>query len=210
MTRGATERELDKRHAFYTPLPWVLRCHMTMDKIFGLGWREQVVWDFACGDNNMTKWSPYEFRELYRSDVEKRYDTQPDFLYDATTIDEDKMPEGLRKAIVEQKPVILFTNIPFGVVGQRVLKNFVALKKKYNARFIWACISNGGFITHDRSGFCDNFFNVYMFAFPSTEFEGIKSKWPVFFTVWFSKRDGDPEFQYRQEQFPCLFVEVKK
>lgn len=37
-----------------------------------------------------------------------------------------------------------------------------------------------------------------------------KEKWPVFFTVWFSKRDGDPEFQYRQEQFPCLFVEVKK
>lgn len=178
-------RESEKLHIIYTPFVWVERCHHFMHRIFGDSWYDQVVWDLSCGDRAMTK--DHSFSKLLSSDI--RPEVNPDFVYDATKIDEQKMPETLVRALKNRYPIIIFTNTPFGVVGKRVRKMIVDLKNKYNARIIFACITNL-FVTNRskiEDEWVDNFHFLSGFMFQSTEFPELKSSWPVIFSVWIGR-----------------------
>lgn len=118
---------------FYTPTIWVDEAHKMVSEQFGEDWKEKyVVWDPASGTGNLTR--DYKFKELYcstlnGSDVETMAQSgynpestrfQYDFLSDGIIdgkIDvknDDKLPEGLKNAILEGKEIIIFMNPPYG------------------------------------------------------------------------------------------------
>jgi len=105
---------------FYTPTLFVDYAHKMLCEKFGEDWKEKyVVWDNCCGTKNLTR--DYRFNELYCSTLEsaelaisERYNKegtafQFDFLNDSL----DKLPEGLKKALEENKPIIFFINPPY-------------------------------------------------------------------------------------------------
>jgi hypothetical protein len=155
-----------------------------MRRIFGESWYEQVVWDLSCGERAMTK--DHNFTELYSSDIDEK--VEPDFVYDAMELNLDKMPKGLKEAITQRKPVIIFTNTPFGQVGWKIRRMIEQLKTEYNARVIFACITNGFFngIKEPESWF-DNFHYITGFMFESREFPDLDASFPIMFSVWISK-----------------------
>lgn len=181
------QRELDKKHAVYTPFVWVEECHSCMNRIFGKSWYDQVVWDLSCGEKAMTK--DHAFSKLYSSDIDAS--VEPDFIYDAMTLDESKMPESLVQAFKSRTPVIIFTNTPFGVVGERIRKMVAEIKEKYDAMVIFACITNLFMNSRHIDYWLDNFHYLYGFMFESTEFPDLKAEWPVLFSVWVSKNEGE-------------------
>ena len=159
-----------------------------MRRIFGESWYDQVVWDLSCGDRAMTK--DHSFRELYSSDIDEK--VEPDFVYDAMELDLDKMPAGLQSAIKERKPLIIFTNTPFGQVGWKIRRMVEQLKTEYNARVIFACITNNfvGSVKEPETWF-DNFHYIAGFMFESREFPELKASFPISFSIWISKGTED-------------------
>ena len=105
---------------FYTPTLFVDYAHKMIAEQFGEDWKEKyVVWDNCCGTKNLTR--DYYFKELYSSTLEnaelaisERYNRegvsfQFDFLNDSL----DKLPQGLKSALEENKPIIFFLNPPY-------------------------------------------------------------------------------------------------
>ena len=105
---------------FYTPTLFVDYAHKMIAEQFGEDWKEKyVVWDNCCGTKNLTR--DYYFKELYCSTLENaelaisdRYNRegvsfQFDFLNDSL----DKLPQGLKSALEENKPIIFFLNPPY-------------------------------------------------------------------------------------------------
>ena len=100
---------------FYTPTLFVDYAHKMIAEQFGEDWKEKyVVWDNCSGTKNLTR--DYYFKELYCSTLENaelaisdRYNRegvsfQFDFLNDSL----DKLPQGLKSALEENKPIIFF------------------------------------------------------------------------------------------------------
>ena len=105
---------------FYTPTLFVDYAHKMIVEQFGEDWKEKyVVWDNCSGTKNLTR--DYYFKELYCSTLENaelaisdRYNRegvsfQFDFLNDSL----DKLPQGLKSALEENKPIIFFLNPPY-------------------------------------------------------------------------------------------------
>jgi hypothetical protein len=105
---------------FYTPTLFVDYAHKMISEQFGEDWKEKfVVWDNCSGTKNLTR--DYYFKELYCSTLEKaeleiseRYNKEAvafqfDFLNDSL----DKLPEGLKEALENNKPIIFFINPPY-------------------------------------------------------------------------------------------------
>lgn len=105
---------------FYTPTLFVDYAHKMIAEQFGEDWKEKyVVWDNCSGTKNLTR--DYYFKELYCSTLENaelaisdRYNRegvsfQFDFLNDSL----DKLPQGLKSALEENKPIIFFLNPPY-------------------------------------------------------------------------------------------------
>ena len=105
---------------FYTPTLFVDYAHKMIAEQFGEDWKEKyVVWDNCSGTKNLTR--DYYFKELYCSTLENaelaisdRYNRegvsfQFDFLNDSL----DKLPQGLKSALEENKPIIFFMNPPY-------------------------------------------------------------------------------------------------
>lgn len=105
---------------FYTPTLFVDYAHKMIAEQFGEDWKEKyVVWDNCSGTKNLTR--DYYFKELYCSNLENaelaisdRYNRegvsfQFDFLNDSL----DKLPQGLKSALEENKPIIFFLNPPY-------------------------------------------------------------------------------------------------
>lgn len=105
---------------FYTPTLFVDYAHKMIAEQFGEDWKEKyVVWDNCSGTKNLTR--DYYFKELYSSTLEnaelaisERYNRegvsfQFDFLNDSL----DKLPQGLKSALEENKPIIFFLNPPY-------------------------------------------------------------------------------------------------
>lgn len=105
---------------FYTPTLFVDYAHKMIAEQFGEDWKEKyVVWDNCSGTKNLTR--DYYFKELYCSTLENaelaisdRYNRegvsfQFDFLNDSL----DKLPQGLKSALEENKPIIFFINPPY-------------------------------------------------------------------------------------------------
>jgi hypothetical protein len=127
---------------FFTPTIWVDESHKMISEQFGEDWKEKyVVWDGSSGTGNLTR--DYKFKELYcstlnGSDIETMNQAgynpeatkfQYDFLNDGIIdgkidIENDtKLPEGLKKALLEGKEIIFFMNPPYGSSGEAGAKS---------------------------------------------------------------------------------------
>ena len=111
---------------FYTPTLFVDHAHKMISEQFGEDWKERfVVWDNCCGTKNLTR--DYSFNELYCSTLEEaelhiseRYNREAtafqfDFLNDTL----DKLPQGLKDALENNKPIIFFINPPYATAGNQ-------------------------------------------------------------------------------------------
>jgi hypothetical protein len=122
-----------RKGEFFTPTIWVDEAHKMITDAFGENWKQEyIVWDPACGTLNLTR--NYKFRELYCSTIEESdlrtadqmgYNPeavkfQYDFLNDGIVdgkIDiegDDKLPHGLKNALLEGKKIIVLMNPPYG------------------------------------------------------------------------------------------------
>ena len=114
------EKDKRRKGQFYTPTLFVDHAHKMISEQFGEDWKERfVVWDNCCGTKNLTR--DYYFNELYSSTLEnaelqigERYNKegvafQFDFLNDSL----DKLPQGLKDALEQNKPIIFFINPPY-------------------------------------------------------------------------------------------------
>lgn len=125
-----------RKGEFFTPTIWVDEAHKMITQAFGENWKEEyVVWDPASGTLNLTR--DYSFKELYCSTIEasdlqtadqmgynpEAVKFQYDFLNDGIVdgkIDiegDTKLPEGLKRALLECKKMIVFMNPPYGTAG---------------------------------------------------------------------------------------------
>lgn len=132
-----------RKGEFFTPTIWVDEAHKLISENLGADWKDKyVVWDPAWGTGNLTR--DYKFKELYCSTIEatdihtanqmgynpEAVKFQYDFLNDGIfenpetgeleiNIDLDtKMPEGLKKAIKEGKPIVILMNPPYAAAGE--------------------------------------------------------------------------------------------
>ena len=141
---------------FYTPTLFVDYAHKMIAEQFGEDWKEKyVVWDNCSGTKNLTR--DYYFKELYCSTLENaelaisdRYNRegvsfQFDFLNDSL----DKLPQGLKLALEENKPIIFFLNPPYskntggGKLGATSEKNcYTPIREEMNKNKIGACSAN--------------------------------------------------------------------
>ena len=118
---------------FFTPAIWVDEAHKMISEQFGEDWKEKyVVWDCAWGTGNLTR--DYKFNELYCStlsqgeiDVANNNRVNPeatkfqyDFLNDGIidgkidVLNDPKLPQGLKDAILNGKEIIFLINPPYG------------------------------------------------------------------------------------------------
>ena len=115
-----------KQGEFFTPAIWVNKAHEYIASVYGENWKEEyIVWDPAWGTGNLTR--DYQFKELYVStlnqsdiDTANQMGYNPEavkFQYDFLNDDYSKLPEGLRKAIEENRKIIVFMNPPYKFSG---------------------------------------------------------------------------------------------
>lgn len=120
---------------FYTPTLFVDYAHKMISETLGENWKnEYVVWDNCCGTKNLTR--DYRFKELYCSTLEKaeldiseKYNPEAesfvfDFLNDPIVgrdslmgVYDDKLPKGLKDALLENKPIVFLLNPPYGMAS---------------------------------------------------------------------------------------------
>ncbi len=126
-------KEIERRfHGdFWTPTIWADRAIQMMTEDLGSNWRDEyIVWDPAAGTKNLTR--DYHFKHLFSStlhqseiDMSKQYNPdsisfQYDFLNDDIDINPNsdprdlKMPTTLFEALKADKPIIFYTNPPYG------------------------------------------------------------------------------------------------
>jgi len=123
-------QEIHRRRtgAFFTPSIWVDEAHKMIAEQFGEDWKEKyVVWDCSCGTLNLTR--DYVFKELYCSTISQSdldlatsngfnpeaVKFKLDFLND---LDETHLPEGLRRAFAEKRPILFLNNPPYGTANE--------------------------------------------------------------------------------------------
>ena len=130
---------------FYTPTLFVDYAHKMISEALGDNWKDEyVVWDNCCGTKNLTR--DYRFKELYCSTLENaeleissRYNPEAvsfqfDFLNDTIAgrdslsgVYDDKLPKGLKDALLENKPIVFLLNPPYGkATGSRTGGNIDA------------------------------------------------------------------------------------
>ena len=125
--------ELDRRFKgdFWTPTIWADEAMKMMENDLGADFRDKyVVWDPAAGTKNLTR--DYKFKNLFSStihqseiDMSKQYNInaisfQYDFLNDDIDVNPNsdprdlKMPKELFEALKADKPIVFYTNPPYG------------------------------------------------------------------------------------------------
>jgi hypothetical protein len=139
-----------RKGEFFTPTIWVDEAHKMISEAFGENWKEEyVVWDPASGTLNLTR--DYKFKELYCSTIEEsdlktaeqmKYNPeavkfQYDFLNDGIVdgkIDiegDKKLPEGLKRALLEGKKIIVLMNPPYGTAGVQSVDSKAGISKTF-------------------------------------------------------------------------------
>jgi hypothetical protein len=131
---------------FFTSTIWVDKAHEYISSVFGEDWKDKyVVWDPAWGTGNLTR--DYKFKELYcstlnQSDIDTAnqmgYNSEAvKFQFDFLNDTDEKLPQGLIKAIKEGKKIIVFMNPPYkfsgsgeGKGGTKGLKNVISQNMK--------------------------------------------------------------------------------
>ena len=192
---------------FYTPTLFVDYAHKMISETLGENWKnEYVVWDNCCGTKNLTR--DYRFKELYCSTLEKaeldiseKYNSEAesfvfDFLNDPIVgrdslmgVYDDKLPNGLKDALLENKPIVFLLNPPYGMAsgfagidagvsdtlvkkqmqkenieGSEFIKQFlwriVDLKRKFNLTNLYiACFTNPTWLIKPKS---ENFRKLFL------------------------------------------------
>lgn len=129
--------DADRRNSgdFWTPTMFVDYAHDMISKKLGEDWKEKyVVWDNCCGSLNLTR--DYKFSELYcstlyQSELNIGADYNPeatkfqfDFLNDEIVsknsllgVYNDKLPKGLKDALINNKPIVFFINPPYATAN---------------------------------------------------------------------------------------------
>ena len=129
--------DADRRNSgdFWTPTIFVDYAHDMISKKLGEDWKEKyVVWDNCCGSLNLTR--DYKFGELYcstlyQSELNIGADYNPeatkfqfDFLNDEIVsknsllgVYNDKLPKGLKDALINNKPIVFFINPPYATAN---------------------------------------------------------------------------------------------
>ena len=130
--RFIDDKERRNKGQFYTPKLFADYAHKMISEVLGDNWKDEyVVWDNCCGTKNLTR--DYKFKELYCSTLEKTeldisaqfnpeaVSFQFDFLNEPiagreslTGVYDDKLPKGLKDALLENKPIVFFINPPYG------------------------------------------------------------------------------------------------
>lgn len=114
--------DADRRNSgdFWTPTVFVDYAHNMISKSLGEDWKEKyVVWDNCCGSLNLTR--DYKFGELYcstlyQSELNIGAEYNPEaikFQFDFLNDNLDKLPKGLKGALLENKPIVFFLNPPY-------------------------------------------------------------------------------------------------
>ena len=130
--RFIDDKERRNKGQFYTPKLFADYAHKMISEELGDNWKDEyVVWDNCCGTKNLTR--DYKFKELYCSTLEKdeldisaQFNTEAvsfqfDFLNEPIAgrdclsgVYDDKLPKGLKDALLENKPIVFFINPPYG------------------------------------------------------------------------------------------------
>ena len=132
--------DADRRNSgdFWTPTMFVDYAHDMISKKLGEDWKEKyVVWDNCCGSLNLTR--DYKFGELYcstlyQSELNIGADYNPeatkfqfDFLNDEIVsknsllgVYNDKLPKGLKDALINNKPIVFFINPPYATSANKM------------------------------------------------------------------------------------------
>ena len=132
--------DADRRNSgdFWTPTVFVDYAHDMISKSLGEDWKEKyVVWDNCCGSLNLTR--DYKFGELYCStlyqselNIGAEYNPEAtkfqfDFLNDEIAgkdsllgVYNDKLPKGLKDALLENKPIVFFLNPPYATSANKM------------------------------------------------------------------------------------------
>ena len=132
--------DADRRNSgdFWTPTMFVDYAHDMISKKLGEDWKEKyVVWDNCCGSLNITR--DYKFGELYcstlyQSELNIGADYNPeatkfqfDFLNDEIVsknsllgVYNDKLPKGLKDALINNKPIVFFINPPYATSANKM------------------------------------------------------------------------------------------
>ncbi len=126
------DKERRSKGQFYTPKLFADYAHELISNTLGDNWKDEyVVWDNCCGTKNLTR--DYRFKELYCSTLENaeleissRYNPEAvsfqfDFLNDTIAgkdslsgVYDDKLPKGLKDALLQNKPIVFLLNPPYG------------------------------------------------------------------------------------------------
>lgn len=134
--RFIDDKERRNKGQFYTPKIFADYAHKMISEELGNNWKDEyVVWDNCCGTKNLTR--DYRFKELYCSTLEnaeleissqfnpEAVSFQFDFLNEPiagreslTGVYDDKLPKGLKDALLKNKPIVFFINPPYGAPGQ--------------------------------------------------------------------------------------------
>ena len=132
---------LDERSfkgAYYTPLAVVDKAYDKLAETLGDNWQNSyIVWDMCCGVGNL-EIKHSNPRNIYMSTLDKadvdvmkatktcvaaqrfQYDYLNDDITDYGTIDytlTNKVPDSLRKAIADNKKILVLINPPYGEAG---------------------------------------------------------------------------------------------
>ena len=109
---------------FWTPTILNDHAHKMMCEQFGDDWKEKyVVWDPCCGGKNMTR--DYYFNELYCStlfeselEIASNYNKEAtSFKFDFLNQQLDELPQNLREALENDRPLIFFMNPPYATAN---------------------------------------------------------------------------------------------
>ena len=124
--RLVTEMKRRRTGEFFTPSDWVDESQKMITEQLGEDWRDKyVVWDASAGTCNLTR--NYKFKELYSStleqadiDISNETGYNPEatkFQFDFLNDGLDKLPDGLKKALEQNKPIVFYNNPPYGTAN---------------------------------------------------------------------------------------------
>ena len=134
--RFIDDKERRNKGQFYTPKLFADYAHKMISEVLGDNWKDEyVVWDNCCGTKNLTR--DYKFKELYCSTLEKdeldisaQFNPEAEsFVFDflnepiagresLTGVYDDKLPKGLKDALLQNKPFVFLLNPPYGAPGR--------------------------------------------------------------------------------------------
>jgi hypothetical protein len=155
-----------KQGEFFTPSIWVDKAHEYIASVFGEDWKEKyVVWDPAWGTGNLTR--DYKFKELYvstlnYSDIQtaEQMGYNPEaikkFQFDFLNDPYEYLPQGLKYAIENGKPIIVLMNPPYVTGASSMVKS----KKGANDTEVKKIMNNSEYKFGKSSA---NLFSQFMF-----------------------------------------------